>query len=231
MGAILTTFKSSAGEFAPLAVIRESIRIFPDSLVMGVGFYSVLTMSFAFGMFFIALLESLAVFHGLRYANSVVGFASVLPTRASLTKACTTGFSSITMESLSMFGAGLRSAFPSAPMFILGVATSYILYSMSVLAEEIQVLGEEYSKRFYFAAIGFPILITFVGLFRAFYDCDYFSTMLVSVLLGGILGVALVEQNRRLLGESSLNLMGIPLLKRRTASGDKLYVCPTQSKI
>lgn len=225
MGAILTTFRSSLSEFSPFAIVKESIRIFPDSLVMGVGFYSVLTMSFAFGMFFVALMESLLAFHGLRYANSVVGFTHILPTKASLTKSCTTGLSSITMESLSMFGAGLRSAFPSAPLFILGVACSYILMSMVYLKEELEVLGDEYTKKFYFAAIGFPILIAFVTLFRLFYECDYFSTMLISLLVGAALGAVLVEQNRRIFGESSLNLMGVPLLKKRTATGEKLYVC------
>ncbi len=225
MGAVLTTFKSSASELSPFAVVKESVRIFPDSLVMGVGFYSVLTMSFAFGMFFVALMESLAVFHGLRYANSVVGFAAILPTRASLTKSCTTGFSSITMESLSMFGSGLRSAFPSAPLFILGVACSYILMSMIALKEELEVLGEEYTKKFYFAAIGFAVLTAFVMAFRAFYECDYMTTMIASLLIGAVVGAVLVEQNRRVFGESSLNLMGVPLLKKRTATGEKLYVC------
>jgi hypothetical protein len=96
---------------------------------------------------------------------------------------------------------------------------------MIALKEELEVLGDEYTKKFYFAAIGFPSLIAFVMMFRLFYDCDYFTTMIASLLAGAAIGALLVEQNRRLFGESSLNLMGVPLLKKRTATGEKLYVC------
>ena len=215
---------------APVQVTQEALRILPDGLVLGVGFFSLLTLSFSYGIFFLSLLEGLMAFHGLRALNSYLTFASVFPTKASLSNRCRTGFSTITMDSLSMFGSGLRSAFPSAPIFILSLAASYMISSMSDLSKDLEVMGSEYSSRFYVAAIFLPLVILAVALYRLYYDCDYFGNIVVSAIIGAILGLLFVEQNRRIFGDSSLNLVGIPLLRNRTVAGEKLYICPTQSK-
>jgi hypothetical protein len=53
---------------------------------------------------------------------------------------------------------------------------------------------------------------------------------MITVALGLILGTTLVQQNVRLFGENSVNLIGIPILRSRTASGKKLYVCATRKE-
>jgi hypothetical protein len=210
-----------------LNVGGEAIRTFPDGLIIGIGFFSFITLSFSYGVFFVSLLESLFVFHGLRAINSYLNIATVVPTKESLLQQCRTGFSRFNMDSISMFGEGLRSAFPSAPLYITSTAASYMIFSMMHLSKELEVLGSEYTQRFYIAAGCLPAIILFISLYRLRYSCDAFETIVTSALVGTIVGIILVEQNRRIFGDSSLNLMGIPLLSKRTATGDKLYVCPT----
>lgn len=215
----------------PYTLVQEMMRILPDSLVMGIGFFSLLTLSFPFGIFFVALLEALLAFHGLRAVNERLGIFNALPGKASLSNRCRTGFSNITMDGLTMFGEGLRSAFPSAPIFMLSTASAYMIGSLMALSKELEIMGKEYSSRFYVASVFLPILALTVILYRLANSCDAFSTMVASLLVGGLLGLALTEQNRRLFGDAALNLVGIPLLRQRSASGEKLYVCPTQSKL
>ena len=49
---------------------------------------------------------------------------------------------------------------------------------------------------------------------------------MATVPIGLVVGFLLVRQNISLLGPTSINLLGIPLLRNRTADGKKLYVCP-----
>ena len=47
----------------------------------------------------------------------------------------------------------------------------------------------------------------------------------ISIALGLFVGTMLVAQNLKILGPDSTNLMGIPLLRNKTATGEKIYVC------
>jgi len=214
----------------PVALFEEAMRILPDGLILGIGFFSVLTLSFPHGLFFASLLEALLAFHGLRAINERIGLFNFLPGKKSLSNRCRTGFSNITMDGLTMFGEGLRSAFPSAPLFMLSTAAAYMFGSLSALKKELDTLGPEYSMRLSIAAIFLPTLIVLVTLYRLLNSCDEMGTMIATILVGGLLGLALTLQNRRLFGDSALNLIGVPLLRQRTAAGEKLYVCPTQAK-
>jgi hypothetical protein len=58
------------------------------------------------------------------------------------------------------------------------------------------------------------------------YECDSFSAVMGSMAIGLILGYLLVLQNALLFGPSSINMIGIPLLRNKTVDGKKIYVCP-----
>jgi hypothetical protein len=203
----------------------------PDALVLGTGFFSLVTLSFSYGMFFVALLESLGIYHFLRTTNNRLGIVPLIPLRESLGARCRSGITTLSASSLSLFGGLVSPQFPSAPLFIMGVAGAYVLMSMQVLSRELEAMGKEFTTRYYVAQVAIPLLVLFLVAYRIFYACDSPGNALLSVVLGAIVGALLIEQNRRLFGESSLNLIGVPLLRQRTASGEKLYICPTQSKI
>ena len=51
----------------------------------------------------------------------------------------------------------------------------------------------------------------------------------ISIVLGLLVGTMLVSQNLKILGPDSTNLMGIPLLRNKTATGEKMYVCTARA--
>jgi len=69
------------------------------------------------------------------------------------------------------------------------------------------------------------LLFVFIS-FRITYGCDTFGIVMLTAPIGIFIGAMLVQQNIRLFGPSAVNLIGIPLLENRTASGKKIYVCP-----
>lgn len=215
---------------APISVLGELIRLLPDSIVLGSGFFALATLSFSHAVFFVAMLESILGFQVLKYLNNALDLVRVYPIEKSLSKVCRTGLTTQTTASLSLFTSSLRPTFPSAPVFLLAVASSYVILSMNVLSRELEMLGEQYTTRYYIARLALPILLLVVAAYRLFYSCDSPGIIVISAILGAIVGAALVQQNEAIFGPSSLNLIGVPLLRQRTATGEKLYICPTQAK-
>ena len=219
LGRVLDSFINS-----PVSLVQEMIRIFPDGIIMGMGFFALITLSFPYGTFFGSLVESLLPFYALRTANSYLNFVS--PNKGTPNTQCVSGFMSNNIESLTLFGSGMKSEFPSAHLYIISVASSYIMSILFRFAKELELMGSNYSSRFYIASLSLPILITCIALFRIYFGCDDFGVLFFSIIAGLIVGVILVEQNYRLFGLSSLNIIGIPVLHKRTADGQSLYICP-----
>jgi len=218
-------FKFLFDHLWPVPVILEIIRIFPDALIWGIGFFSLITLSSAYGVFFITLIESLAIYYGIRKINTWLG---IIPDSLSVNGAllkCRTGFSSVTLHSLSLFGSDKQLAFPSAPIYIVSVAVSYMLSMLMVFKDELQALGTSYASRLYLSATGLSSILFLLMAYRSYNTCDSFIVIIASLLIGIGVGALLLQQNKLIIGESGINMLGIPLLYNSTASGNPIYVC------
>lgn len=219
-------FKFVNNHFNPFPVLGEILRIFPDGILWGVGFFSVLTLSYPFGIMFVALVESLLLYHGIHSLNTYLGVFTDNSTDKSVSSlACKTGFTGVTLQTLSLFGLHKGFAFPSAPIYIVSVVLSYIISTMIVFKRDLESLGIDYSSRLYLSSIGLSSLFIAFILFRSYNECDTVFNILVSAMVGLVVGALILEQNKNILGKEGVNILGIPILYGRTASGESLYVC------
>lgn len=208
----------------------EMMRLFPDGLVIASGFYALITMSSASGVFFGSMIEATLLFNLIQwFANYTQMLGSITAGSAAFSSTCRSGLTSPipTLGMLSMFGIDLiKYPFPSAPIYMLSVASAYIFTSLNMQSKELAALGPAYSSRYYVSLI---LLLTLLGIFAAFratFECDSFGVIMLTIPVGLFIGALLVIQNSRLFGPKSVNMLGIPLLVSRTATGKKLYVCP-----
>lgn len=174
-----------------------------------------------------SLVEATLIFHALRYAASYLNMGKTGVIRPD--PRCRTGFLGTTLSSLFTFGLQHQQhAFPSAPIFMLSTASAYVFGTLNTMSKELQALGPTYASRFY-VSVFFLILLLFAFVaFRLLYGCESLGILVLTIPVGLILGTVLVQQNIRLFGENSVNLLGIPILRNRAADGKKLYVCATQ---
>jgi hypothetical protein len=175
------------------------------------------------------MLEATAIFHAIRYATAYIGISPMSITGSSVSHICRTGFTKPTTSllSMSMFSTeGLNNPFPSSQIYMLSVASAYIFSTLNAQTKELTALGPSYSARYYISTIFLTVLLFLFVCFRIAYGCESFAVAIMSVPIGLLLGMLLVQQNLRLFGAESINLIGIPLLHSRTASGKKIYVCP-----
>ena len=212
-----------------IPVVLEIMRLFPDGLVITSGIYALLTLSYPFAVFFGSMVEATVIFRLIRWGIGYLDVARANPTGASTNELyCRTGFSQPTggLAGMSMFGYdAVPGAMPSAPIFMLSTAAAYIFTTLNYQAKELESLGPAYASRYYMSLILLCALLFIFIAFRAFFSCDSFGVLVMTLPMGLILGNLLVQQNTKLLGDQSVNLLGIPLLRNRAANGQPLYVC------
>lgn len=219
-------FKFANSHLNPLPVLGEVLRIFPDGIIWGIGFFAALTFSYPFGVMFVGLIQSLLLYYGIHSLNTYLGiFTDNSTNKSSGSLACKTGFTGVTLQTLSLFGLHKGLAFPSAPIYIVSVAISYVLSVMLVLKKDLEALGADYSSRLYLSTIGLSSLFGIFAIFRSYNGCDSLFNILLSAMIGLIIGAIVLQQNKLILGNSGINILGIPLLYGRTATGTPLYIC------
>jgi hypothetical protein len=214
---------------APLFL--EAMSTFPDGLIIISGLFALLTLSMPYGVFFGSMVEASLLFRFFQSMASYTNILKVAPNANEFSNKCRTGFTLPKLTTLSTLGsAGAKSPFPSPPLYMMSVASAYLFGSLNQLSKELQALGPAYASRYYVSLILLTVLLFVFIAFRILYQCDGPLIAMITVALGLIIGTVLVQQNVRLFGENSVNLIGIPILRSRTASGKKLYVCATQNK-
>lgn len=211
-------------------VLEEMIRIFPEGIIMATGFYALVTLSFPFATFAGSMLEAGVILRGFQYVAQYLNLVPADLQAQRQSPQCRSGFRTITMEGYSLFPREYQRLFPSAQLYMISAAISYILSSFSSQSKELEALGPAWSSRYYVSLMFSLLLLIVFFIFRLYYSCDSVWSGLFSMVLGLAIGSLLVQQNIAIFGDygkQSVNLLGIPLLANRAANGQTLYVCPT----
>jgi len=228
-GDIMATFMKML-EVYPGAGLREIIRLVPDSLLLGTGLFAIMTQNYPMGVLFGTLIEIIFLTVGIQNLATYLDLPKTLPTSADIAKECKSGFQSPTLQNVSLFfKMDMKSAFPSAPVFILTAALSYVITAMQGYSAELSELGQAFSTRYYIGIILSLILMFIVSMYRLLHNCDGVGIIILSILFGYFLGSALCWQNNTLWGRDSTNVLGVPFFANTTADGKPIYICPTRS--
>ena len=213
----------------PGAGLREVIRLIPDGLFVGAGLFALLTQNYPVAMLFLSMFEALLITVGLQNLAGYIALPETLPSPGSISEACVSGFQSPTLQTLSyFFKLPISSAFPSPPVFIATTAFSYILFSMQQFSKELTELGPGFSTRYYVSMILSVGCLLLISTYRFLSKCEGAGIIILSLIFGFALGIALCFQNTTFFGKESINFLGIPTFKDRTADGKPIYVCPTE---
>jgi len=110
-------------------------------------------------------------------------------------------------------------------MYIISFASTYLASSLFNVKSELDVLDSSYIKQYNYGLLSLGLLTLGYSLFRVYSKCDSSLSILLALILGGTIGFIISYQNLHLFGKSSINFMGIPLLRSKTANGEPIYIC------
>jgi len=222
----LTVFEQLKGGFfdsiVPVGV--ESLRLLPDSVVCGTAILTILSGCKSYGVLLFSMFELMFL---QRISSMIIG--GIAPVGGDLNSqqmTCQPGFQYTNSMRISLLEKiGTPSMFPSPTMFFLCGLLSYMLMSMRQFGREIKSLSGDIQARTQ-VAIVLSVLFTIAMLmFRTSYGCESFGTLLLSLLLGTIFGIAMVFQNIALFGRDGINVLNLPMIQSALEKGKPMYVC------
>jgi hypothetical protein len=198
--------------------IKDISLMLPDGVLYGSFFMGLITLSQQHIVLFLSLLEGLLLLSGFQSVASFMnGNRKIDPE-----KACNSKFHSITFSEL---GSVLRSDSISYGVYLLALASSYFVSASNVLKPEYEVLDSSYMTRSYVTMILVFSITLLYAFFRIYTGCESITSVLIGLFLGVIVGYFLVYQNTNLLNKNTINFLGIPLLRNKTADNEPIYIC------
>jgi len=216
----------------PSDVILKMLATFPDGLIPISAIFAIITLSYPMAVFSASMLEASFIFKLLQLITGYLGIFSGVGFSQGASNICRTGFSSgsaLSFKTLSLFeSTSFRSPFPSPHIFMLSAAVSYVFLTIDALSKELQALGTTWAARWWISLIFSSFLILLMILFRASFGCDSVSIIMLSTIAGIMTGIALIRQNTHLFGKDGINLIGTPLLAKKGANGEAIYLCQAQ---
>jgi len=202
----------------------ESLRILPDSMVLGVAILAGLSMSKSMGVLLFSLFEFML---SQRVLSMIIGGIAPVGAGANVLQAvCQPGFIFPNQMRISLIETiGVPSMFPSPSMFFLAATLSYMLNAMQNFGREIKSLSGELKTRTNIAMVLSCLFVLAMMMFRYSYGCESFGTLLLSIILGFIMGALVVHQNIALFGRDGVNVLNIPMILSGIEKGKPMYVC------
>lgn len=207
-----------------IPVCAESLRILPDSVVLGVAILAGLSMSKSMGVLLFSMFEFMLI---QRVFSMIIGgIAPVGAGENAMQGVCQPGFIFPNQMRISLIETiGVPSMFPSPSMFFLASILSYMLSSMQNFGREIKSLSGELKTRTNIAVVFSFLFVLAMMMFRYSYGCESFGTLLLSLILGFIMGSLVVQQNILLFGRDGINVLNIPMILSGIEKGKPMYVC------
>jgi hypothetical protein len=205
-------------------VMIETLRLLPDSVVLGTALYSIISLCKSYGILLLTMIELMLI---QRFTASVIGgIAPIGAQHDALHMSCQPGMGFSNNMRISLLETiGKPSYFPSPTMFFLAGISSYMIGSVKQFEREIKVLGGDLTTRTTISIV-LSAALTFVMLiFRYSFGCESFETLLMSLIFGLIAGIVIVYQNKSIFGRDSLNILNLPMIQTAGESGKPMYVC------
>ena len=233
-GATATPSKESTNPFSilieflitPVIARLSELSLFsPAIFTLGSLFISFITLNYPIFLLSLASGEALLLQNALKGVSNYMSTADSIQGSKDLGKdpKCKSKYEgSESTKFKYLLDNGITTPFPNSALYFLSFACSYCIQSMLLFTEECQARGPSYSIRPYIGYLSAGLLIAMFSLYMLIYSCDTPLGVILSVILGLLIGFTLCYQNYLLFGKAGVDLLFIPPLVSRSGMD---YIC------
>lgn len=206
-----------------LPVAVESLRLLPDSVVLGTGLLALVSLCQSYGVLVLTMVELMLIQRVT--ATMISGVSPIGAGPDALHQSCQPGLGFANNMRISLLETiGKASLFPSPTMFFVSGIVTYMIAAIKHFEREIKAVGGDMNARTNVAIVLSSFLIFIMLIFRYSYGCETFETLVMSMILGSAMGLIIVYQNKALFGREGLNILNLPMIKP-VDSGKPMFVC------
>ena len=202
------------------ASFEEINRLLPDSILFGSLLMYIITQNPVFSGLSVFVIELLLAHKGISALNE--GVTGKSPVKQQDLK-CTPGYRTVRMSFERIF---MNNKWPSMGVFSLAGLATYIISAMTSYKDTLESMGSAWNTR-YWISLGFTL--AFVLLFillRLIKGCESWMEVGMATLLGILVGVSGFFLNKTLLGDETMNFLGLPyLISKDTQKEQPIYIC------
>ena len=196
----------------------------PVIFTIGSLFVSFITLNYPLFVFSLSSVEAFLVYNAISTAAAYT-ITPFTQTSGQEKEHCSSFFQSMNPSRFKYFMShGTVKEFPNSPLYFISFAASYCLQSMSFFSEEASELGPQYSNRQYIGILATLLFITLYSIYLVAYGCDGVFNLLITIIIGLLVGYLICYQNYFLLGKTGVDLLFIPPIARRSGMD---YICVT----
>ena len=202
----------------------ETLRILPDSVVLGTALLSMVSLSKGYGVLLLSMVELMLIQRV--FASVISGIAPLGAGNDALHESCQPGLAFPNMMRISLLETiGKPSSFPSPILFFMSGTLAYMIGAIKDFGREIKSLGGDLNTRTLVATALSAFTLFILLVVRYSYGCEAFGPLLMSMVLGIIAGLVIVVQNKALFGREGINVLNLPMIRTMSESGKPMYVC------
>jgi hypothetical protein len=210
---------------AVIHMAPEIGHLSPLILTIGSLFMAISTLNYPYAVLSLTSFEALAIHSLLHTIADYTTTSSSTGPESSQNPACSSYFQTLTPSRFrSILDHGIVSTFPTTSLYFLSFIAAYCIQSLLVFSNECSELGPQYSNRPYLAIASACLFLILYALYIYVNSCSSILSIAGTIALGTLIGILLCYQNSLLLGKSSVNLLFIPEITRRTGMD---YICAT----
>jgi hypothetical protein len=211
-----------------LRAVPEIGHLAPVILTFGTLFMSVVSLNYPLMVFCLSSIEAFLLYNTIRGVSDLTTDISSLKGKTETPeqkKACHSFFQGTGPSRFKYFmSSGLVNEFPNSPLYFISFAAAYCIQSMYFFSQESSELGPQYSNRPYLGILGAGMFIALYAIYLAAYGCDSIFNLILTIVIGIIVGFLICYQNFLLLGKGGVGLLFIPPIARRAGMD---YICVT----
>ena len=220
------TLGSTFVDSSMIATIPELGHLAPIILTVGPFILGAISLNYPLLMLSLSSLEAGAIYTLISKATSYGATPSSISSSEKGPR-CSSYFQTLTSSRFRfLVGEGIKGAFPNYPLYFISFMAVYCVESMNYFSKECSALGSQYSNRPYLGVLSATMLIILYALYLLVYGCDSLLNLACSAALGGLIGYLICYQNANLFGKSSVDLLFIPSIVKRSGMD---YICVSSS--
>ncbi len=202
--------------------VPEVGHLSPVIMTFGTLFVALITLNYPLFMLGLSSTEAYLIYNTLSGVSSLA--TTPFGTRSEPSKKeCSSFYQGLSPSRFEYFmKRGLLKEFPNTPLYFICFAASYCIQSMFFFSQESSELGPSYSNRIYLSLLSAGMFIVLYTLYLVINGCDGIFNLLATILIGLLVGYLICYQNYFLFGKSSVDLIFVPILGKRSGMD---YVC------